>query len=190
MLFGSQMLYWGVASYMILAHQVRLAEDVGYSSSFAASIFGFSGIFIALGMVSGFLGDRLGRERAFTLATFSSLGSMLILITVQDNTQPWMLYIYAALFGFGAGLVSPAIAAGCADIFHGKHFGVIYGVVVAGEGVGGALGPWLGGFIHDITGSYFSAIIVCIVAYCIACLCMWVAAPRRARKYFAGARNI
>ena len=178
----SQLLYWGIASYMVVAHQVRFAEDVGYSSTFAAFVFLLSGIFIAVGQVSGFLADIVGRERTLTLATVLSVGSIVILLSVQDNSQPWMLYTHAVLFGFGGGLMLSALAAGAADIFYGKHFGAIYGCVLAGMGVGGAIGPWLGGFIHDVSGSYFSAFIVCIGAYCIACLSFWIAAPRRARK--------
>lgn len=182
MLILSLMFNWGIGSYTVMAHQVRFAEDVGYSNSLAASVFGLSGIFVALGMVSGFIGDWLGRERTLTLATLSSVTSMLILISVHDNSQPWILYVYGLLFGFGAGLASPVIAAATADIFYGRHFGVVYGFVIAGMGIGGAIGPWLGGFTHDISGSYFSAFIVCMVAYCASCLCLWIAAPRKARK--------
>ena len=181
MLFLSLMLYWGIGNYMVVAHQVRFAEDMGYSSAFAASVFGFSGIFLVLGMLFSFLADRLGREKTLTLATISSIISLFILILIQDNSQPWLLYIHALLFGFGAGLVSPIFAAGTADIFYGKNFGAVFGIVVAGMGVGGAIGPWLGGFIYDVFGSYFWAFIVCIATFCMACLCFWIAAPRKGR---------
>lgn len=182
MLYLSLMLYWGIATYMVMAHQVRFAEDMGYSSTFAASVFGFSGVFVGLGMSSGFLADRLGREWAFTISTVFSMGSMVILLSVQDNSQPWLLYIYALLFGLGTGLVTPVIAVGTADIFYGRHYGAIYGVVITGMGVGGAIGPWLGGAIFDHYGSYFIAFIVGIAAYGLACVCFWIAAPRKFRK--------
>ena len=115
------------------------------------------------------------------LATVLSVGSLLILTSVHDNSQPWLLYIYALLFGFGSGLASIVIAAGAADIFYGRHFGAIYGLILTGMGVGGAIGPWLGGFIYDVYSSYFGAFIICIAAYCISCLCLWIAAPRKGK---------
>lgn len=185
MLAVAMMLYWGIASYMVMGHQVQFAEDVGYSSAFAASVFGISGIFIAVGQVSGFLADRWGREWVFALATVSSMISLVFLILVHDNSQPWLLYVYAVLFGFGAGLMSPIMAAGTADIFYGKHFGAIYGFIMTGMGIGAAVGPWLGGFIYDVYGSYFSAFVLAIGAYVISCLCFWVAAPRKGSQLSA-----
>jgi MFS family permease len=48
-------------------------------------------------------------------------------------------------------LVLSAISA---DIFHGKHFGAIFGYFTFSIGLGGAVGAWLGGFLFDITHSY------------------------------------
>jgi MFS family permease len=41
-----------------------------------------------------------------------------------------------------------------ADVFSGPHLGTILGVVQGGGGLGGAVGPFLGGWLFDITGSY------------------------------------
>jgi len=177
------MLYFGVGNYLVLAHQVAFAEDIGYSGMIAASVFGLYGIFLAVGQVSGFIADRIGREKTFTLATLLSVAGLLLLISVRDASQPWMLYAYAICFGYGAGLMVPALIAGAADLFHGRHFGAINGLLLTGMGVGGAIGPWLGGFIFDIWGSYICAFIICIIAICLACLGFWVAAPRRARRH-------
>ena len=43
-------------------------------------------------------------------------------------------------------------------------------------------GPWLGGYIFDISGNYDSAFILCIVCFGIACMVFWIAAPRNAAK--------
>ena len=47
-----------------------------------------------------------------------------------------------------------------ADLFQGRSFGLIYGVNEAVLGVGSALGPWLGGFVFDVTGSYRIALLI------------------------------
>ena len=176
------MLYMGIANYMVVAHQVVFFIDLGYDSLFAAFIAGAAGIFAALGALSGFLSDRIGKEKVFTGCCVLSTISLLLLLSLKDASNPWVLYIFVLIFGFPMGLFAPALIAGAADLFYGKHFGTVNGIVFMGFGLGGAIGPWLGGFIFDITGSYSSAFILCVAAYAIACTGFWVAAPRRASK--------
>jgi MFS family permease len=174
------MLFWGIGCYLALAHQVKFAEDVGYSSTFAASIFALFGIFMTAGMFSSSISDWVGREITVFLAAVLVIGAMMALILVRDTSAPWLLYIYAICFGIGAGLFSPAVNAGAADIFHGRDFGAIAGFLQTGMGIGGAIGPWLGGFIYDISGSYFGAFIFCMVCFGLAFLAFFFAAPRKA----------
>ena len=173
------MLFWGVGCYLALAHQVKFAEDVGYSSTFAASIFALFGIFLTAGMFSSSISDWIGREIIVFFAAVLVIGALIALILVQDTSTPWLLYIYAICFGYGAGLFSPAVVAGAADIFHGRHFGAIAGFLQTGMGLGGAIGPWLGGFIYDISGSYTGAFIFCMVCFGFAFLAFFFAAPRK-----------
>ena len=178
----TQSLYWGVGAYLVLGHQVKFAEDVGYSSTFAASIFALFGIFAVAGQLSAALSDWIGREKTGTIAVILTLGALTALLSVRDTSQPWLLYLYGIGFGYGAGLCAPTIYAGLADIFHGRHFGVLSGLLLAGFGIGGAIGPWLGGFIYDVTGSYTSAFIFAMVCFGLSAITLWIAAPRKAEK--------
>jgi len=175
-------LYWGVGSYLVLGHQVKFAEDMGYSSLFAASIFALFGIFMVAGQLSSSISDWIGREKTITLATALAIVALVALVSVRDASQPWLLYVYATCFGYGAGLYSPTIVAGMADLFHGRHFGAIAGLLLTGMGIGATIGPWLGGYIYDISGSYISAFVFCMVCFGVACLAFWIAAPRHAAK--------
>jgi MFS family permease len=175
----SQSLFWGVGGYLVLAHQVKFTGDAGYSSMFSASIFGLLGIFFAGGQASAFISDRIGREKTITLAAILSIGSLVVLLSVKDTSQPVLLYVYAICFGYGGGLFSPTIFAGTAD---GRHYGGIAALLLTGMGVGAAIGPWLGGYIYDISGSYSGAFLVCIVCFSLACIAVWIAAPRNAGK--------
>ena len=175
----SWLLFWGIACYLVLAHQVKFAEDMGYSSGFAASVFGLFGISMVAGQFSSSISDWIGRERTVTLAVLLTIGGTIALLSVRDTSQPWLLYLYAIPFGLGAGLYPPAIAASAADMFYGKNFGGISGFLLTGMGLGGAIGPWLGGYIHDVSGSYTSALILCIACWVISCVSVWIAAPRR-----------
>jgi len=178
----SQSLYWGIGCYLVLTHLVKFAEDAGFTSTIAASVFALYGIIMVGGQVSGFISDRIGREMAGTIATILAMAGVLALLLVQDTSQLWLLYIYAALFGYGAGLYSPTVVAAAADFFHGRHFGAIAGLLLTGMGMGGIFGPWLGGYIYDRTGSYTLAFILVIIAFALSCLALWIAAPRKAAR--------
>ena len=182
LLVASDLLYWGIAGYLVMAHQVKFAVDIGYSSVLAASVLGLFGIFSAVGMLFGFLSDWLGREVTFSLATFLSVGALVALLSVSDPTQAWLLYVFAICFGFGSGLCAPTIVAGTADLFHGRHFGAIAALLLTGVGIGGAIGPWLGGYIYDVTGSYVVAFFLCIGCCVLGCIAFWMAAPRNAAR--------
>lgn len=178
----SYFLFWGLGAYLVLVHQVKFVEDAGYSSTFAASIFALYGVFQIAGQLSSGISDRIGREMTITLSSILTIGALIALVSVKDTSQPWLLYLYAISFGYGSGFYTPAMTAGAADIFHGKHFGAIAGLLLTGMGIGGVIGPWLGGYIYDVSGSYVSAFILCMVSFSLACTAFWIAAPRNAAK--------
>jgi MFS family permease len=68
-----------------------------------------------------------------------------------------------------------------ADVFSGPDLGVILGVVQAGGGLGGAIGPFLGGWLFDITGSYRLAFIAAAAAVAGSAVAAWCAARPMAR---------
>jgi MFS family permease len=175
----SYALYWGVGNYLVLSHQVRFAEDAGYSSMFSVSIFALFGVTLFLGQSVGFLSDRLGREIVATLAATLSILALMALGSVRDTSSPWLLYAYSIGFGLGGGLFTPTIYAGSADIFSGRYFGAVSGLLLTGMGIGAVFGPWLGGYIYDVTGTYLPAFGLCIVCISLSCLSFWIAAPRK-----------
>ena len=174
--------YWGIGNYLIIAHQIKFAEDVGYNSLMATSVFALFGIASIVGQVGAFVSDFIGRERTALVAVALHLGGLFALVSVHDTSQPWLLYTYAVCAGFATGTFSPTIIVGAADIFHGKNIGAISSLLLTGVGFGGAIGPWLGGFIYDRLGSYNVAFIVSIVAVALAGVSFWIAAPRNAAR--------
>ncbi len=176
----SQFCYWGVGNYLVLAHQIKFAEDAGYSSILATSVFALFGISSIGGQICASISDSIGREKTVTVATVLAIGALLALISVKDTSQPWLLYVYATCSGFATGLFSPNIFAGIGDIYHGKNIGAISALLLTGTGVGGAIGPWLGGYIYDVTGSYSIAFIISMAAFAVAGISFWIAGPRNA----------
>jgi MFS family permease len=179
LLLASEALYWGVGVYLVLAHQVKFAQDVGYSGAFSVSVFSLSGVAQIFGNVSGFVSDRVGREKAITLSTALCVAALLALISVQGPSQSWLLYLYAICFGYGAGLFNPAMMAATADLFYGRHFGAVSGLFLTALGIGGALGPWLGGYLHDLLGSYRIAFLLSSLCMSVGCILVWIAGPRK-----------
>jgi len=152
---------------IIVTHQIAHAIDVGYAKVFAASIFGLMGV-ISIGgrILFGYLADVMKREVVFTWVQIISAVGILALLGMHDASMPWLLYLYAVCYGLGQGSRALVLSAISADIFHGKHFGAIFGYFTFSIGLGGATGAWLGGFLFDITHSYavsFWASLACLV---------------------------
>ena len=171
------LIFTPMSIFPVLIHQVAYLVDLGYSKSFAVSIFALVGILSAPGRVLfGSLSDRIGRRKAATLSYLSSaLGVLALLI----GEAPWLLYLYAILFGLGFGSRGPILSAMAADIFRGRSYGRIYGFIILGNGLGMALGPWWGGFVYDLMGSYTLAFWVAILAAALACFSVWLVNPNR-----------
>lgn len=165
---------------LVLAHQPIYCQDIEFSAMFAASIFGLAGLTVMIGNLCGFVSDRIGRETTYTLGTLGTIIAISALMLVTTS-QPWLLYLYAIFWGIFFGMGAPAGFSSLADLFFGRHFGAINGFCLLGFGIGGAIGPWLGGYIFDATGSYNLAFIIVIVAMGLSCGSLWLAAPRRVR---------
>jgi len=178
----SEFFYWGTGNYLVIAHQIKFAVDMGYTSILAASVFALFGIASIGGQLCASISDSIGREKTVTIAVVLAMGAMVALLSVQDNSQPWLLYIYAIISGFATGMFSPTIFVGTADIYHGRNVGAIAALILTGMGIGGAIGPWLGGYIFDISGSYQVAFIISLVSFGLAGILFWLAAPRHADR--------
>lgn len=152
---------------VIVTHQIAHAVDVGYAKVFAASIFGLMGVISIFGRILfGYLSDVMKREAVFTWVQAVSAVGIFALLAMRDDSLPWLLYVYAVCYGLGQGSRALVLSAISADIFHGKHFGAIFGYFTFSIGLGGAVGAWLGGFLFDVTHSYrvpFWVSLACLV---------------------------
>jgi MFS family permease len=171
-----------IGSSTVLTHQVAFMKDAGLSAGLAAYVGGLTGIGGAVGRVAiSALSDRTGRVVAYGLGAGLVIGGILALYLGGLTGQFPLFYGYAAAFGLGYGAPGPLFAAASADVFHGRNFGLVYGLVRIGSGIGGAFGPWLAGYIFDVTGSYAAAFGVAIVAGLAGWACL-IAAQRYARR--------
>lgn len=166
---------------MILVHQAACVVDAGFSEMLAASALGLVGLIgSAGGILGGFLSDRIGREAAYTWGSAAALVGICLLLMLRDNTATWMLYGFVILYGVGYGTTLPVTAGTTGDLFPGNSLGRILAIQSMGYGVGGALGPYLGGYFYDLTGSYAVPFVIAMLTVAIAMYSIWMAAPRRA----------
>jgi MFS family permease len=110
------------------------------------------------------------------------MGVSSLLLFESSGFKPFT-YGFSIFFGIGWGVTAPMFMSVSADLFKGKIFGLIYGFVEAGIGMAGAIGAWLAGFIFDQTQSYKAAFILTIVVLLISCAFVWLAAPRKLRRF-------
>ncbi len=188
-----------LAVFPVVTHQVAFAVDLGFPRMFAAGIFGLVGLVSIVGrIVFGAVSDWMGRESAVTLSfgcTAAGTGALLVL---EGWPHAGWLYAYALLFGLGFGARGPIITAMAAELFAGRRFGAIYGVMNLGNGLGGAIGPWFGGVVHDLTGSYRLAFLTAVGFCGVATVCFWLTRlgpgptglPRAAKTEALGGREI
>ena len=173
---------WGVMQTILLTHQVAFAIDIGFPKFYAASVLSLFGLTYAFGCLGSLISDRIGREVTITLATVVGTSGMIVLMLIRDTSHPWMLYYYSISLGVANGLASPTIAAAITDIFQGPKVGAIVGGGWFAFAVGGTIGPWLGGWLFEISGNYFLAFVVATVLFPVACAATWLAAPRKVRR--------
>ncbi len=99
-------------------------------------------------IVWGMLSDKLGRKTSIIIMT-ATQGILVILFTYMAGSEI-LLYLGATLIGFNFGgnfALFPTITA---DTFGAKNVGQNYPFVFLAYGVGGILGPILGGMMGDI----------------------------------------
>jgi MFS family permease len=67
------------------------------------------------------------------------------------------------------------------EIFQGKHYGSIFGTVMLAAIIGGAAGPWVTGYLHDLSGNYTLAFAIGIAVSGLSALAIWMASPGKIR---------
>jgi MFS family permease len=167
----------------IAIHQAALLQEKGLSSMGSAWVVGVYGLSLFCGMIlSGALSDRIGREWSYTIGTISAIVGAVFLLRVPSGAGMVIPMFYAVFFGLGLGTRPSMDSATATDIFKGRYFGLVYGALQLGLGLGLFGGPLIGGFIYDRSGSYCAAVVFCMVVMVVATVCIWAAAPRRGRE--------
>ncbi len=151
-------LFGATAGLMVIGLIERFGTDKltagGYTAEQSILIAGtamglFYAFFNGLGrIVWGALSDSLGRRNSIML--MSALQGVMMISFFWIGGTEWGLYLGAAVIGFNFGGNFALFPAATADLFGSKNVGSNYPYVFLAYGLGGIVGPQLGGLMKDL----------------------------------------
>ena len=157
--------------YVIMSLNVHLVPhitDLGISSTVAANVFAvMGGVSVIGGILMGSITDRLGTRMACIISFFIMFATSLWLAQINEI---WAFFLFAALYGIGYGGASPLESTMVAELFGMKSHGLILGTISFGFTIGGAIGPFVTGFLFDRNGNYILAFLMCAIAAAVSVL--------------------
>ena len=129
-----------------------LVKEIGLSQEWAGGLWALvGGLSIFCGVIWGKISDLLGRSRGAALA-YLVLGLSYILYALIK--VPFGFYLSAILFGLTAWSIPTIMAAAAGDFVGPRLAPAGLGFVTLFFGIGQALGPALGGYLADLSGSF------------------------------------
>jgi len=154
----AMLLCFGYCLLAIQVHIVPHATDLGISAASAAKILAaIGGVSVIGNVVLGKVADRIGNRRVFIIGFIPMSASLFWLV---PTTEMWMMYLFATVFGFAQGGMGTSESPLVAGLFGLSSHGFIFGVISLGFTIGAAIGPFLTGYIFDVTGSYQATFLV------------------------------
>ena len=141
-----------IALFAVVVHVVPHAIKLGIKKFPASTALALLGVCSVLArIIGGEISDRIGVVNLLTIflgvqtiSTFALLGS----------TGVWSIYLASAALGTGWGGWAAIYPLRVSGFFGTKHLGPILGIFETGVGTGGMIGPYLAGYIFDVTGGY------------------------------------
>jgi sugar phosphate permease len=138
-----------------------LSLDLEFSQEIAANMFSMIlGSSIIGRILMGFLADKYPKKYIMIFIYLLVAGSIPLLYFASI---PWVLYLFAFIFGVALGgdyMIIPLMAA---ELFGVKILGRIMGVVITADVLGEAFAPLLVGYIRDQSGSYTNGFTTLII---------------------------
>ena len=138
-----------------------LYREVGLSQVLAGSMYALAGtLSIFCGVIWGGISDRLGRKYGAALA-YLTLALSYVIFALFDSM--FAFYVSLIIFGLSAWSIPTIMAAAAGDYVGPRLAPAGVGFVTLFFGLGQALGPWLGGLIADVTGTFVHSFMLATV---------------------------
>lgn len=143
------------AGLMIVGNLAPIVIKSGFLQSSAIQAVSIFAVGNAVGrIVWGYLFDKIGyKVIPASLACFAVL-----IFSFAFVSQPWVMFVYAFMLGFGFGANFVVYAAAISKYFGVDAFPRLYPICFLGYGFAGITGPGFGGYLADLAGSYTPAL--------------------------------
>jgi MFS family permease len=166
----------------VQVHQTKYLLDIGFSPNVGVWALGVVSLLGIPGqIVLGHASDRVGREAIWAISCLGFAICFAALIALKYQPSLWLVYLMVFTQGaLGYGLTS-IMGAVVLEIFQGANYGSIFGTIMLAALGGGALGPWLTGLLHDITGTYTIAFTIGIAVSLLSAFAIRQASPGKVR---------
>jgi len=158
-IFCGMLFCFGYCLFAVMVHIVPHAIDIGIPEMSAGGILSALGISAIVGRVLlGGAAEKIGNKNIFIIG-FLLFTAVLFWIT--PARELWMFFPFAMFFGLAHGGMGASESPTIASLFGLRLHGLIFGITGLGFALGAAAGPFLTGYIYDITESYRTAFLVC-----------------------------
>lgn len=135
-----------------------LVKEMGLTQAWAGGLWAMvGGLSVFCGVIWGGISDRLGRNRGAALAYLVLALSYIVYALVRVE---FGFYLSAILFGLTAWSIPTIMAAAAGDFVGPRLAPAGLGFITLFFGIGQALGPALGGFLADRTGTFMIPFLV------------------------------
>ena len=136
-------------------HLVAYCTDLGYGPARGTEMLSLMlGLGVVSRLASGMIADRIGGAGTFVLGSALQCLALLFYLPFDGLAS---LFLVSALFGLFQGGIVPSYALIVRDRFPAREAGTRVSLVLTATVLGMAVGGWLSGAIHDLTGSYAAA---------------------------------
>jgi MFS family permease len=141
--------------------QTPYLEEMGFSVGIAASSFSIISVASVFGMFFyGWLCDKIPVKFVTVIGLCILAMGIVIFLNIGTESPVWTVWIYSAVFGFGAGSWIPTMSMLTSTTFGLSSYGAIFGMVSLFQSLGSGAGPFIAGAFYDATGAFRGAYIL------------------------------
>jgi MFS family permease len=141
--------------YLATTQHALYFADRGFSPAEASLLLAIGGVLSTGGRaLAGLIADRFGGPAAGFLSFACSLAGLACLFGMEAWPSRLFAYGYAVLLFLPLGSRATIVSVLVSRIAPPAQYGTIFGLLSVGNSLGAAAGPWLSGWIYDVTSSY------------------------------------